>query len=69
MNIQLQIHANNQCCYIERAHLSVQPANDDKISIVIEGSDNIVTLPLDAATALELADALEQQVQKMGGVL
>lgn len=69
MQIKLNIRSNNQCCYIERAHVSVQPANDNKISIVIEGSDNIVTLPLDPAVALELADALEQQVQKMGGVL
>ena len=31
--------------------------------------DNNLPLPLDPATALALADALEQQVQKMGGVL
>lgn len=68
MHIQLKIR-NNQCCYSERAHLSVQPDNESCISIVIEGSDNIVTLPLTPTLAIELADALETQVQKMGGVL
>lgn len=69
MRIQLKIRSTNQCCYIESAHISVQPDNNNKISILIEGSDNIVTLPLDPAAALELANALESQVQKMGGVL
>lgn len=69
MQIQLKIRSTNQCCYIESAHMSVQPDNDNKITLVIEGSDNIVTLPLSPAIAIELADALETQVQKMGGVL
>lgn len=69
MKTRIKVRNTNQHTYIEPAEISVLPDNDGKISITIEASSHLVTLPLDAATALQLADALEQQVQKMGGVL
>lgn len=69
MQTVIYVRNTQQHTYIENAELAVQPDNGGKISLVIEASNHILTLNLDAATALELADALEQQVQKMGGVL
>ena len=69
MKTRIKVRNTDQHTYVEPAEISVLPDNDGKISIMIEASNHIVTLPLDPATALALADALEQQVQKMGGVL
>lgn len=51
------------------ATISVQQDNDDTISVIIDSNCHLITLCLPPACALELADALEHQVQKMGGVL
>lgn len=59
----------DQHIYAEAAELSVQTYNDKQISLTINSTHHILTLPLEPAVALELADALEKQVQRMGGVL
>lgn len=69
MQTLIKVRNVQQHTYIETAALTIQPDNEGKISLLIEASNHIVTVSLDAPTALYLAGALEGQVQKMGGVL